>query len=71
MSLNTEFRVVYQPKDKTRFPGRRRFAVGAVSLHLYVGEHNAERALRKAMNDGQDVTRIRLPKMGIIDIYKK
>lgn len=71
MTVNSEFRIVYQPKDPEQFEGKKRFAVGANSLHKYVGEHNAEIAIERALNSLDDKCTVRLRKHGRIEFYKK
>ena len=46
--LEKTYRFVFQPKDKSKFGGKRRFYVGSGQLQDYIGKHNAETVLRKA-----------------------
>lgn len=69
--LNKEFRIVFQPREPALHGGKRRFAVGAYSLHKYIGEKNAKTALSRAFNSLDDVTTVRLRKHGRIDFYVK
>lgn len=69
MTLNKEFTIVFQPKDREIYNGKRRFAVGAYSLEKYVGKKNAEVAIQRATDCLEDKIRIRLRKHGIIDFY--
>lgn len=70
---NDEIKIVYQPKDKQAFGGRRRFGVGVKSLAQYITESNAEKVLTKGVNDAAQNeklrTRMKFRKYGIIDIY--
>lgn len=70
-TLNNEFRVVFQPKDKSIWNGRRRFGVGAYSLEKYVGSKNANTALLRALKSKEYKCTIKLRKFGLIDFYAK
>lgn len=71
MKLNREFIVVFQPKDRSLFADKRRFAVGAYSLHKYVGKRNAKTAVERALKSDMDKITIKLRKHGRIDFYFK
>lgn len=71
MKPNKEFRITFQPKDPQQFEGRRRFSVGAHSLHKYIGSKNAASALATAMESTGDKIRIKFRKMGWVDFYSK
>lgn len=71
MTLNREFKIVFQPKDPGNFGDKRRFAVGAYSLGKYVGEMNAKTALSRALKSKDDKCTVRLRKHGRIDFYTK
>lgn len=71
MSLNQEFRVVFQPKETLLYNGKRRFAIGAGSIAKYVGEKNAQTAITKALAGGEDRFTIKFRKHGRIDFYVK
>lgn len=71
MSLNTEFKIVFQPKQPELYNGKRRFAVGAYSIQKYIGEANAETAILKAMNNMEDSICIKFRKHGSITFYNK
>lgn len=66
--LNMEnFKVVYQPKEKM---GKyKRFFVTMKSLKNYVGEENANKAIRRAENSKGDKYSVQLRKYGRIDFY--
>ena len=67
--FNKEFRIVFQPKDKSNFDNNRRFAVGAGRLSHYIGEENAETCFNKAKDIKTDKIRFKFRKMGIVDFY--
>lgn len=70
-TLNQTFKIVFQPKNPDDFQGRRRFLIGAYSLHKYLGEKNAEVAISKAlMNKNDRYTKLFRTK-GRIDFYNK
>lgn len=69
-SINKEFRIVFQPKDPELF-GRRRFAIGGLSLKKYIGEKNANTAITKAFESKTDKVSFRFRKHGRIDFYPK
>jgi hypothetical protein len=71
MSINREFRIVFQPKNPAEFNNRRRFAVGANSLQDYVGEYNANQAISRAFASSGDKSTVRLRKFGKLDFYVK
>lgn len=68
--LNREFRIVFQPKDPELY-GKRRFAVGAGSLHKYIGQYNANKALSKAIESGMDKFTAKYRSFGRVDFYSK
>lgn len=67
---NSDFRIVFQPKDPALY-GKRRFAVGTKSLHKYIGLENAHNAFVRVLNSKTDKCTIRLRKFGRIDFYNK
>lgn len=70
-TLNQIFKVIFQPKNPADFGGRRRFAVGAYSLHKYLGVENSHVAITKALrNKGDRYTKLFRTK-GRIDFYNK
>lgn len=71
MSLNKEFRVVFQPKNPEEFGGRRRFAIGAGSVAKYIGEENAKTAIEKAVQSTQDCFKKKFRTHGQISFYVK
>lgn len=71
MSINQEFRIVFQPKETLLYNGKRRFAIGGGSIAKYVGQANAETAIKKALNSGEDRFTIKFRKHGQIDFYVK
>lgn len=71
MSLNLEFRLVFQPKDKNQYGGRRRFAIGGNQLSKYIGEENAEKAIEKAFNSGLDKITFKYRSRGSVTFYAK
>ena len=66
---NNEFKIVFQPKEKEKFNNKRRFAVGAGRLSIYIGESNAQVVFSKGEKLSDDKLRIKFRKHGIIDIY--
>lgn len=71
INVNKEFIVVFQPKQPELYSNKRRFAIGGKSLAKYIGEYNAEVALERAWNAGEDKYRVKLRKHGIVDFYTK
>jgi len=69
--LNTRFRVVFQPGRWSKHHHRRRFAVGAYSLHKYIGREEAVLALRGAMSNLTEFYSYYSRKHGTIDFYYK
>jgi len=69
--LERNFRFVFEPKDKERFGGKRRFYVGSGRLQEYIGKHNTETVIRKAEEMMTDKKRLKFRETGIIDIYFK
>ena len=67
--FNKEFKIVFQPKEKEKFNNKRRFAVGAGRLSIYIGESNAQVVFSKGEKLSDDKLRIKFRKHGIIDIY--
>ena len=67
--FNREFKIVFQPKEKEKFNNKRRFAVGAGRLDIYIGKSNAEVCFKKGMSLTSDKLRIKFRKHGIVDIY--
>lgn len=71
MRLNREFIVTFQPKQPELFDGRRRFSVGAYSLHKYVGKSNAKTAIERALKSSLDKCSVKFRKHGRVDFYFK
>jgi len=69
--INKNFRIIFQPNDRDRFNGRRRFGVGAGQLHKYIGEHNANTSFEKALEGTDDRFVRRLRKEGSVTFYCK
>ena len=69
MTLNREFKFVFNPKEKDQYNGRRYFGVGANSLYKYIGHANAETVIRKAMQSKDDRIVIKFRKHGAIYVY--
>lgn len=69
--FETNFRFVFQPKDKSKFQGKRRFYVGSGQLKEYIGEHNAKTVFQKAEELRDDKKRMKFRETGIVDIYVK
>lgn len=69
MTLNKEFKFVFSPKNTEDFGGRRRFAIGAGSLHKYVGEKNAEVVIRRAIQSKDDRTIVKFRTKGAVYVY--
>lgn len=66
---NKQFKIVFQPKDKTQFNNNRRFAVGAGRLADYIGESNALACFKKADKMKTDKRRFVFRETGIVDFY--
>lgn len=73
MTLNSEFRIVFQPKNPEMYGGKRRFAIGAYSIQKYVGEANAYSAIMKALDRTAmaDKFTIKFRANGSITFYNK
>ena len=69
--LEKNYRFVFEPKDKMKFNGKRRFLIGSGRLIDYIGSHNAETVIRKAEEMMVDKKRLKFRETGIIDIYLK
>lgn len=69
--LNTYFKVVFTPKNKEEFGGRRRFLIGIYSLHKYVGENNANTAILVALNSLEDSCHKTFRTRGTVEFYNK
>lgn len=67
--LNKLFTIVFQPKPE--ISPKRRFAVGAYSLHKYIGEKNAKTAIERALASDQDKYTVRLRAHGSVQFYFK
>lgn len=71
MNLNRELRVVFQPKDKDKYEGKRRFGIGIQSLHEYIGKYNAKIALERLRDCQTDKCSVRFRTRGRVDFYFK
>lgn len=69
--LEKTYRFVFQPKDKAKFGGKRRFYVGSGRLQEYIGKHNTETVIKKAEEMTTDKKRLKFRETGVIDIYLK
>ena len=69
--LERTYRFVFQPKDKSKLGGKRRFYVGSGQLQDYIGKTNAETVLRKAEEMKVDKKRLKFRETGFLDIYLK
>ena len=69
--INKEFRIVFQPKDASKFNGNRRFAVGAGRLSEYIGKSNSEVVFEKAWRSTGDKIRMKFRANGIVDVYAR
>lgn len=70
-TINKEFKIVFEPKDKEAHNNNRRFAVGAGRLADYIGEQNANTCFEKAMKSTTDKVRFKFRVQGIVDFYVK
>lgn len=68
--INKHFRIVFQEKRPAEEP-RSRHLVGAGRLHLYIGEDNASKCIKKAMESLEDKKEINLRKYGKVIFYAK
>lgn len=66
---NVTLKIVFQPKDREKYGGRRRFGIGVKSLSLYVGEKAAKMLIKRAKKKPGDKYRKVLRYTGIIDFY--
>lgn len=71
MSINREFRIVFQPKNPEEFGGRRRFAIGGGSIAKYLGADNAAVAIEKALQSTEDCFKKKFRTKGEICFYNK
>lgn len=67
--FNKNFKIVFQSKNKEKFENKRRFAVGAGRLEIYIGKSNTEVVIKKAEQMMTDKIRIKFRETGIVDIY--
>ena len=67
--FNREFKIVFQPYNKSEYQNKRRFGVGAGRLEIYIGKSNADVVFKKGMSLISDKLRIKFRKHGIVDIY--
>ena len=67
--FNKNFKIVFQPKNKEKFENKRRFAVGAGRLEIYIGKSNTEVVIKKSEQMMTDKIRIKFRETGIVDIY--
>ena len=67
--FNREFKIVFQPHNKSEYQNKRRFGVGAGRLEVYISKSNAEVVFKKGMELTKDKIRIKFRKYGIVDIY--
>ena len=65
--FNREFKIVFQPYNKSEYQNKRRFGVGR--LEIYIGKSNADVVFKKGMSLISDKLRIKFRKHGIVDIY--
>lgn len=70
-TINKEFKIVFEPKNKSAFNDNRRFGVGAGRLADYIGESNAQSCFEKAMKSTTDKVRFKFRVQGIVDFYVK
>lgn len=70
---NREVKIVFQPNPG--IPGsekpKGRFGVGVRSLHKYIGESNANVAIRRAIECADDKLTVKFRKFGRVDFYFK
>lgn len=69
--LNTQFRFLYYPEPGLDLKNRRCFLIGAYQLPNYIGRHNAEKAIKRALKSDKDKISVKLPSYGRVDIYVK
>ena len=67
--FNREFKIVFQPYNKSEYQNKRRFGVGDGRLEVYIGKGSAEVVFKKGMSLTSDKLRIKFRKHGIVDIY--
>lgn len=68
---NSNTRIVFSPKDRNFFQGKRRFLISVNRLHVYVGKNNAEMTLNHFSKSSTDKCTVKLRKFGKIEIYNK
>lgn len=64
-----DFHIVYTPKEKI-YPNSR-FLVSARQLHNYIGQENANKALKAAYDLIENKATLKFRKYGKIEIYLK
>lgn len=71
INVSREFRIVFNPKDRTEFNGRRYFYVSAKQLHKYIGENNANTAILNALKSSDDKYTKKFRTRGTVYFYVK
>lgn len=70
MSLNKDYRIVYTPKNCTKYKYKR-FFVLAYQLSNYISQENVNKCVLKALSMQTDKITLRFRKYGKIEIYLK
>lgn len=71
INLLREFNIVFQPNNREEFDGRRRFLVSGNRLAEYIGVKNANDAIQRAWESGEDKFTRKFRKLGKVDFYTK
>lgn len=71
MTLNQEFKIVFQPHKPEHYNGRRRFAIGAGQMHRYLGEDNVQKTIDMLFSSTDQNFERSLRAHGKIKFYRK
>jgi hypothetical protein len=68
---NSHVRIVFSPKNRELFEGKRRFAISVNKLASYIGSKNAETCQSAHFRNKTNKCTCRFRKCGKIEIYDK
>lgn len=71
MNINRNFIITLTPKDREQYGGRRRFSVGAASLHKYVGQKAADSCFTRIMKSKKMKRIFSFTHFGTVTFYQK
>jgi len=66
-----DFNVVFTPRDKAQYNGKKRFLVSLNQLSKYMGPENANRTVLRLRKSFADKTTIKLRTRGKFEFYSK